>query len=452
MSVPRGSQFPLWLQKTCMIFWPTEFLEYCAQHYGGIFTLGCDDAGMCAIPNAPVVFVSEPQALKEIFSADPNVFDFGQSGEALGPFFGEKSLFLLDGAAHKRLRALLMPPMHGHSLQAQGEAIVDVARNVSQQWPLGKPFLVGPAMLDMSLKTILRMTLGFSEGERLERFETVFYAWLTSIFSPLKATLLSFLSLQSDFGSWSPWGRFVRLREKLFSLLDEEIQYRRQHPDTYSTDILSVLMKARDPEGQALTDDELKDQVLAILSAGVENTSIALSWAMYWVHNQPKIRQKLLNELNTLGLDSSLSEIAKLPYLEAVCQESLRIYPPIMVTELRLLRVPMSLIGHQLDAGTVILPCSYLAHQREDIYPEPKRFCPERFLERKYGSHEYFPFGGGNRVCIGATLAMFTMKLTLATILLQFDLDLVSKNVKPVRSRFAISPSLDFRMVIVDKT
>jgi cytochrome P450 len=451
MASLDGPKIPLWLQKARMIIWPTQFLEDCANHHGGVFTLGCDDAGMTAIPDAPVVFVSEPLALKEIFSAGSDLFDFGQSGDALGPFFGEKSLFLLDGAVHKRMRSLLMPPMHGSSLQAQGEKIVEVAKLVSRQWKVGHPFAVCPAMLDISLQVILQITLDISPGQRLEQFKEVFNAWLTSLFSPLKATVLSFLSLQADLGDWSPWGRFVRLRGQLFQLLDEEIQHRRQNPDPSRTDILSVLMMARDQDGQALTDEDLKDQVFAILSAGVENTSIALAWAMYWIHFLPEVRQKLLIELESSDTDLSLSQIAQLPYLSAVCQEALRIYPPIMVTELRLLKSPMLLMGHQLKPGTVLLPCSYLTHQRQELYPEPKQFRPERFLDRKYTPYEYFPFGGGNRICIGGTLAMFTMKLVIATIVSTLDLKLIDQNVKPVRSRFAISPSLGFRMAVINE-
>lgn len=451
MSSIDSPKIPLWLQKSRMIIWPTQFLEDCARNHGGIFTLGCDDAGMTAIPDSPVVFVSNPLALKEIFSASPDLFDFGQSGDALGPFFGEKSLFLLDGAVHKRMRGLLMPPMHGKPLQEQGEKIVQVARLVSSQWQVRQPFVVCPAMLDISLQIILQITLGLDQGQRLEDFKNVFNAWLTSLFSPLKAAVLSFLSLQADLGDWSPWGRFVRLRGELFQLLDEEIQQRRQNPDSSRTDILSVLMMSRDSEGQALTDDDLKDQVFAILSAGVENTSIALAWAMYWIHFLPEVRQKLLLELDSSATDMSPSEIAKLPYLNAVCQEALRIYPPIMVTELRLLKSPMLLMGYQLEPGTVLLPCSYLTHQRPDLYPEPKSFRPERFLERKYTPYEYFPFGGGNRICIGGTLAMFAMKIVLATIISKLELKLIDQNVKPVRSRFAISPSLGFRMVVTNE-
>ena len=449
MPIPDGPKIPLWLQKTRMIFRPTEFLDDCARHYGGIFTLGCDDAGMCAIPDAPVVFVSDPQALKEIFSADPNVFDFGQTGEALGPFFGEKSLFSLDGASHKRMRNLLMPPLHGQPLQKHGQSICEITEFVSSQWKVGKPFQVCPAMLEISLRIMLKVTLGLDEGERLEQFMQVFYAWLTSIFSPLKATLLSFLSLQADLGPWSPWGRFVLLRSQMVHMFYEEIEQRRQNPDTSRTDILTLLMMARNQEGEPMTDDELQDQLLAMLSAGVENTSIALAWAMYWIHYLPDVRSKLLYEIDNLGVDAQPTAVARLPYLGAVCQEAMRIYPPIMVTELRFLKAPLTLMGNQLEPGTVLIPCSYLTHNREDLYPEPKSFKPERFLARQYASHEYFPFGGSNRICIGAALATFIMKLVLATIVSRRELALTNmSSVKPVRSRFAISPPLNFRMVV----
>ncbi|MBC6434767.1 cytochrome P450, partial [Nostoc sp. HG1] len=160
------------------------------------------------------------------------------------------------------------------------------------------------------------------------------------------------------------------------------IRERREQADSSRTDILSLLMAARDEAGQPMTDEELRDELMTLLVAGHETTATALAWALYWIHKIPSVRQKLLQELDSLGDNPDPGTVFKLPYLNAVCSETLRIYPVGMLTFPREVRTPISLEGYELEPGTVIYGSIYLTHQREDIYPEPKQFKPERFLER----------------------------------------------------------------------
>jgi cytochrome P450 len=172
-------------------------------------------------------------------------------------------------------------------------------------------------------------------------------------------------------------------------------------------------------------------------------------WALYWIQYLPEVQDKLLHELDTLGEGADPMEISRLPYLTAVCQETLRIYPIVASTFIRVLKSPMQLMGYQFEAGTAFLPSVYLTHQREDLYPEPKRFKPERFLERQYSAYEYLPFGGSNRRCIGSALAQLEMKLVLATIVSRFQLALTNNRpVKPVRRGLTIAPPGNMRMVV----
>lgn len=201
-------------------------------------------------------------------------------------------------------------------------------------------------------------------------------------------------------------------------------------------------MSAVDEAGQPMTDEELRDELMTLLVAGHETTASALTWALYWIHHLPDVHDKLLYELNTLSDNADPSAISRLPYLTAVCQETLRIYPITLTTFVRVLKSPLELMGYEFEAGTALVPCVYLTHQREDLYPEPKRFKPERFLERQFSPYEYFPFGGGNRRCIGIALAQLEMKLVLATIVSRFQLALTdSRPVKPVRRGLTIAAS-----------
>lgn len=177
-----------------------------------------------------------------------------------------------------------------------------------------------------------------------------------------------------------------------------------------------------------------------------------MAWAFYWSDRLPEVKDKLLHELNNLPADADPSAIARLPYLSAVCSETLRIYPIAINPFPRILKVPMEIAGYQFEPGTILLPSIYLTHQREDIYPEPKQFKPERFLQRQFSPYEYFPFGGSNRRCIGAAFALLEMKLVLFTILSQYELKRVgNRSVKPTRRGLTVAPPANMQMVAIER-
>lgn len=363
---------------------------------------------------------------------------------------GEHSLVLLDGDRHQRQRRLLTPPFHGERMRVYGKLICDVTEQVMSQWTLGEPFCVRSSMQEISLRVILHPVFGLHEGQRCEQLRQLLSSLLDSIGSPLSSSLLFFCSLRRDLGSWSPWGRFLRKQQQINELIYAEIQQRREQPDSSRTDILTLLMSARDETGKPLTDVELRDELLTLLFSGHETTTTALAWALYWINHLPEVRSRLLEELDTLGHAFDPIAIARLPYLTAICEETLRIYPISLVTLARIVKAPLQLMGYQFEPGTVLLPCIYLTHQREDLYPDPKRFKPERFLERQFSPYEYLPFGGGNRSCIGMAFAQFEMKLVLATIMREKQLVLADRRpVKPVRRGFTIAPPVRMRMVAI---
>ena len=444
MKLPPTPQTPKLLQMLEWIVRPMAYMEDCTQLYGDIFTLHLGEKF------APVVFVSSPQANEQILAGDSKDFDApGESNMIFQPFVGDHSVITLSGTRHRRQRNLLMPPFHGERMRAYGQIISDVTEQVVSEWKIGQPFNVRASTQSIAMRVILRAVFGLNEGERTQKIEQLFTELLDKTSSPLSVTMLYFPALRKDLGSWSPWGRFVRLRQQVDKLIYQEIQERREQPDEYRTDILSLLMAARDEAGQPMTDVELRDELMTLLLAGHETTATALAWALYWIHKLPAVREKLLEELDSLGDDLDPGVIFRLPYLNAVCSEALRIYPVAMLTFPRVVRVQRSLCGYELEPGTPVIGSIYLTHRRQDLYPEPEQFKPERFLERQFSAYEYLPFGGGSRRCIGLAFAQFEMKVVLAKMLLRWQITLEDNRVvRPVRRGLVTAPGGGVRIVV----
>ncbi|QLE58441.1 cytochrome P450 [Nostoc sp. TCL26-01] len=445
-KLPDGDKKASWLQTIRAILNPVDTLEETQQRYGDIYT-----AKFASFPTQ--VVISNPQAIQELFTADAQLFDSGAGNYVVQPLVGANSLILLDGDRHLQQRKLLMPPFHGERMRAYGHTIGDITEQVTSQWSIGKPFVARSSMQEISLQVILKTVFGLKEGERYQQIKQVLIEMLDTFNTPISAIFLFFQSLQRDLGAWSPWGRFIRRRQQLDELIYQEIRERRQQTENTSEDILSLLLSARDENGQPMTDVELRDELMTMLFAGHETTAIALSWALYWVHYVPEVREKLLQELNSIDIaHADPTAITQLPYLNAVCSETLRITPIGFFSFPRILKAPMQFMGYNLPKGMMISVCIYLAHHRPDIYPEPKKFRPERFLERQFSAYEFMPFGGGNRRCLGMAFALFEMKLVLANILSHYSLELLDKTyLKPVRRGIVFAPPGGVRLMVKEK-
>ena len=480
LTGPKSSAF---VQLMNWIFRPLDFLEECVQKYGNNFNLN-----LMGLP--PFTVVSDPQGIEEILSVDAKKFDVGRTNDLAASLLGENSLVLLDGAPHRRQRKLMMPPFHGEKVKSYAETICQITAQVSNRWQEKSTVIAHKSMQDITLETILHVVFGLGEAERASakshrcldarsphsRASLAPYAALKDTpsdnagshryqqikpplielldltGSPLKASVIFLPFLQQDLGNWSPWGRVVRCKAKIYQLLQEEIDERRANSAALGNDVLSLLMSARDEAGEGLSDIELKDQMMTLLVAGHETTATALSWAFYWIHKLPEVKQKLLAELDGCDWDTDPLAIARLPYLTAVCNETLRIYPVAFIAFLRFAKSPIEIMGHQFDSEAMLAPAIYLTHHRPDLYPEPKQFKPERFLDRQYSPYEFLPFGGGNRRCIGYALAMLEMKLVLAKILTNWDLSLKSdRDILPKRRGATIAPDNGVPLVIEGK-
>jgi cytochrome P450 len=208
-------------------------------------------------------------------------------------------------------------------------------------------------------------------------------------------------------------------------------------------------VEGRDESGVPLPDAEVQDHIFTMLVAGVDPTALALAWGLYWIYEEPEVLARLRREIDELGPRPPAARIAELPYLVAACQETLRMYPVVITPTGRKLVAPSEVQGRRYDPGVTLLPCTYLVHRRPEIYPEPGRFRPDRFLGRRYAPHEYLPFGGGARTCIGAALAPVELRLVLADILARCDLVPSHDGpVRPVRHGTLLAPSDALRFVL----
>ena len=443
MKLPDGPEAPILLQTIQGIARPLETLEAAQKRYGDIYS-----SQFMGFQN--VVIISNPQAIQELFTADSKLFCSGKANKVLQPILGDYSLILQDGDYHQRQRRLLLPPFHGERMRTYGQLICDITKQVINQKKIGEHFIARSSLQEISLQVILRAVFGMDEGEHFQKLKQLIGSLLDNFNIPLAATFLFIPALQKDLGAWSPWGRFLRQKQQIKQLLSDLIRERRAENDPTRQDILSLMMSARDESGEAMTDEELRDELITLLFAGHETTATAIAWALYWIHSLPEIREKLLQELSTLTPDAEPSIVSKLPYLNAVCSETLRIYPVVLFSFPRIVQTPITIMGYEFEPGTQLLACIYLTHHREDLYPKSKQFKPERFLERQFSPYEFLPFGGGNRRCLGMAFALFEIKLVLATMLSHYYLELAdNRPIKPIRRGITMTPAGGVRMVMM---
>jgi cytochrome P450 family 110 len=436
MSLPDGPRTPPTLQLIQWIANPLSFMRKCSERYGDCFTVDLGDKLSRA-----VVF-SDPQSLQMILTCD-------ESKVVLEPLLGAQSVIGLSGDRHRRMRRLMMHPFHGERMRSYGELIGEITDEVMRGCIVGKPFMLRKCMQTITLRVILRAVFGLEEGLRYQQMERALVSLLDALSTRLSVGFLYLPILRQNLGSLSPWGSFVRKREWIDRLIYDEIAERRMRQDTTRNDMLTLLMSAQDEAGEALTDGELRDELMTLLAAGHETTASALTWALYWIHKVPEVRQRLLAELQTVD-PSDHGALSRLPYLNAVCSETLRIYPVGMLTFPRVTTSKVELGAYSLDPGTIVMGSIYLTHRRKEIYPDPDRFKPERFLERRFSPYEYLPFGGGARRCIGMAFAQFEMKLVISRILSSFELGLADKrSVRPMRRGLTAGPS-PVRLVVRD--
>lgn len=390
----------------------------------------------------PVLATGSVEGLRSVFAVPPEALD-QMLGERFAAVMGESSLFVLSGARHTAMRKLLMPPFHGQRMRLYGKQICDLALQHSRDFKPGLELVAQDLMHAISLQTIIHLVFGVTAPAEVARLEKLLEELRKSFSLGLTVTLM-IPWLRREFGGFGPWARRQRATGDLRSFLDPELARRRADP-TERTDILSLLLEARQEDGTALNDQQVFEQLHTLLFAGHSTTAGALTWALYFLGQAPAVLRRLQDELTALGADPEPEALAKAPYLEAVCNETLRLRPPSPGVG-RKLNAPMRIAGYDLPAGSGVFAQIIWAHHNPAVFPESEVFRPERFLDRTYSPFEFLPFGGGNRRCIGAAFALYEMKLILGTLLRRYSFELVSK--KPVRVALQGLPGSPVRVIV----
>ncbi len=427
-TLPPGPKAPSLVQALRYARDPLGFLATYQRRYGDIFTVHFPFFGR-------VVYVARPELVKAVFTGAPSVFHAGEANATvLEPALGPNSVLTLDDEPHMRQRKLLLPPFHGERVGRYGELIVEMTRREMESWPQGEPFALRPHTQRITLAVIMRAVFGVHDEDRLARFEG-----LIDDFSQRVGVITSFPILRRNLGPGSPWPRFLRSREALDAFIYEEIGLRRNEPDHEDRDdVLSLLLGARDEDGNPMSDEELRDELITVLGAGHETTATGLAWAIERLVRSPQVLGRLRESLAAGEED----------YLNATVKETLRARP-VIVDVARKLTAPATIGGYELNAGTFVLPAIAALHYREDIFPEPYEFRPERFLEGKADNYAWIPFGGGVRRCIGAAFAEYEMRTILREFVERAEMRAADPKPERVRVRnITLAPAKGARVVL----
>jgi cytochrome P450 len=394
-GLPLGPDLPPALQSRRWIGRPFSFLRELQAEFGDLFTLRLQYQD-------PWVMVGDPELVKQVFTAPPDVLHSGEANSYWTPILGLNSVITLDGDAHLSHRKLLLPAFHGDRLARYRRTMRQAAERELDRWPGDEPVAAAPRMSALALEVILRAVFGAEDRDNLDPLGDAVGELVRAMSRARLALLGRPERLRED--------RFAEFRASLARLHGQvlaEIRRHRSDPRLGERDdVMSLLLHARFEDGSAMSDEELRDELMGLLLAGHETTAMSLAWALERLARCPRALERATAEAREGGG----------PYIEATVREALRVRPAFAVVA-RLVKRPFELAGHVIPPNVRIMPSPVLVHHRPDAYPEPNEFRPERFLGRAPGTYEWIPFGGGVRRCIGANFALYEMQVVLATLL-----------------------------------
>ena len=438
-SLPPGPKDPPFWQSARYLTRPLDFFQEQVDTHGPTFTIRL--AGLPAL-----VMLTTPADIKALFSAPTNVMHAGEANaKAFGPVVGTRTHFVLDRESHLERRRLMLPPFHGDRMHEYAEAMAEVTARAVACWPRDRPFAAHPELQRITLQVILRTIFGLDDAT--PRDEQVTRQLVRLANEALASPLLMARPLQWDLGSWSPWGRVLRVVEESDRLLLGEIQRRREAGDAAERkDILSMLLLARNDQGEGLTDAEMRDELATLILAGHETTGTALSWALECVLQRPEVVRRIREEMAQVAgageVPRGREQVAKLEYLDAVIKEVLRFRPIMAFGGTRIVQAPWRLQEWEIPPGTGVANALSMVHRRPDLYPEPMEFRAERFLQKRPDPYEWTPFGGGVRRCLGMAFALYEMKIVLARLLATTHIELAQAGpARAVTRGFFIAPA-----------
>jgi cytochrome P450 len=437
-QLPPGPSMPTALQT--LAFWsrPNAFVERCAARYGRRFTLRI-------VAQPPFVVLWDPDEIKEVFQAPPDVLYPGEGARILEPLVGRHSVILLDEAPHLEQRKLLLPAFHGERMQRLTGLMEELAEREVQSWPRGERIVLHGRLQRLTLEIVLRAVFGLEGGAQLDEMRKLLSEILAFSENPLSMLPRPPRPLTLR----GPIARQDRLHarndELIFALIDER---RRAGKDGAGDDVLAMLLAAEHEDGSPMSPEELRDELMTALVAGHETTASELAWGFERLSREPAVLERLYGEL-----DGDSDEA----YLTATVQEILRHRPVLPHAEPRLVKQPVEIGGFTYQPGVMLAAFAHLVHHDPAIYPEPHAFRPERFLEseggKAPGTYTWIPFGGGRRRCLGASFALLEMKLALRTVLERCELHPVGAHGEQARRRnITVSPTRGCEVILRERT
>jgi cytochrome P450 len=440
VSLPPGPRLSPTFTVAQWIRDPVRFLRRCHDRYGDCFT--------CRFPgNRTEVFFAHPNAIKQIFTTAPEDADTGDTNFILTPLVGANSLLVLEGERHFHHRRWMMPPFHGERIYSYTRLISAAMADSLAAWPTGKAFAVRPYLQSITLDIIIQTVFGLSSGPVYKSLLKHLHLLLAKTANPI----FLLLALQVGLRRLKPWSQAARVADEIDRLVYQEITDRRSAGATDRDDVVSTLIATKDENGRSMSDVELRDEIMTLLVAGHETIATALAWTLYHILSNPGVYQAVQDELDRTLAESPRASAPRLEYLDAVIKESLRLTPVIPMVGRRLY-APMKLGGWNLAAGTIVAPCIYLAHRHPEIWPEPDRFLPERFLGNTPDPYKFIPFGGGIRRCIGMAFALHEMRMILAEIISRTKLRLpTGYHARVIQRSITFAPSEGMPLIVEAK-
>jgi cytochrome P450 len=395
-GLPPGPRLPALPLTIAWALSPTGVMEACSQRLGEWFTLTMWPSRI------QLVLVSDPEAVKSLFTAPADLAPSGTANSPVAPVVGPHSVLVLTGPEHLRQRKLLLPPFHGERMREYEDAIVAATRRDMARWPMGVPMRVHAHTRRITLEVILQAVFGV-DAERMSPLR----ASVEELLVPVSGLRMVRMALSRPTLE-RPGGSFGAALSRLDGHIYDELARRRAQEDLgQRTDILSLLLQARDEDGQPMTDVELRDELVTLLLAGHETTATSVAWALERLVRHPDKLEHLIAEIDAGESDE---------YLTAVVSETLRVRPVVPLV-VRVLAQELQVGDRVLPAGTRVAPSIFLTNRNPRVYEQPTRFMPERFLGASPETFSWIPFGGGIRRCIGASFALLEMKLILRTAL-----------------------------------
>ena len=384
------------------------------------------------------VFVMTAEGARQVFGGDPSGYDaFFKQGFA--GVSGPASLWVLTGEAHRRERQLFAPAVHASHFRKHGDTVRKIARLYIEKWQPGQTIKAMDTTLSISRDVIMRLVFGVEDGALMDEGREI----LDELRRALNPLIVFIPQLQRRW--FPPWNRFARAKDHFTDWVNRLLPVRRARGGE-ADDVLGSMLVTQHEDGSPMRDDEIRDELITILQGGHETTAAVLAWALYELGRHPDILAKLRDELENSGAKDDPSLIIKLPYLGAVCDETVRLHP-ILSECARVLTAPQEILGCTIPAGNALVVSITAIHHDPALYPEPNRFNPQRFIERTYSRSEFLPFGGAHRRCLGAALSEYETRISLAEMVLAWDFETAAVDYD-VRHDVAMGPKNGVRLNI----